>query len=101
MFRHAFALFASAALTALALSACSGEQLNVDDYDRTCEDATDCVGIYVGDCDSCACDNAAINQSDLAKYQGDVTALECTHDASCKCATPAVSCKAGKCALGK
>jgi hypothetical protein len=101
MLRHVIvASFAVAAVVAFA-PGCSPEQLNLDDYDTTCMDASDCVGVYVGDCSSCMCENAAINQEDLAKYQGDVTALGCSMGQNCDCPAAKVTCTAGKCGIGK
>jgi hypothetical protein len=101
MLRHVFAAVAALGLTALFAPACDGESLTLTDYDVTCDDASDCVGIYVGDCGDCNCPNAAINQSDLPHYQGDATALACDSGPSCDCAAPKVQCKSGKCVIGK
>ena len=101
MLRHAFTLLAAASVIALVAPGCSPEQLTLTDYDTTCMDASDCVAVYVGDCSSCMCPNAAINQGDLAKYQGDERALGCSGAQACDCAATTVSCTAGKCAIGK
>ncbi len=101
MLRHTFALIAAAIALAFVAPGCSPSQLSIDDYDTTCMDPTDCVGVYVGDCSSCMCPNAAINQIDLAKYQGDESALACSMGQGCECPLAKVTCTAGKCAIGK
>ena len=101
MLRHAFTLLVAATAVTLATPGCSPAQLTLTDYDTNCMDATDCVGVYIGDCSSCMCPNAAINQTDLAKYQGDVAALGCSMGQNCDCAMAKISCTAGKCAIAQ
>jgi hypothetical protein len=100
MLRHALALIAVTAAFALAAPGCGNEQLSVADYDTTCDDASDCSAVYIGECSSDMCPNAAINTTDLAKYQGDANALDCEFSPGCTTKV-SVTCKAGKCAVGK
>lgn len=55
--------------------------IDANDYDRTCTTAADCVAIVAdpsGGCQYCACPNAAINKSDLAKEQAAANAWNAT-----------------------
>ena len=66
--------------------------INANDYNRTCTTAADCVAIVSdpsGGCQYCACPNAAINKSDLAKEQ----AAENAWNATCP-ANPGALCGA-------
>jgi hypothetical protein len=101
MLRHALILLGASATVALFAPGCSPAQLTLSDYDQSCMDASECVAVYVGDCSSCMCPNAAINQVDLAKYQGDEAALGCMTGQNCDCAMPIITCSNGTCGLGK
>src|SRR5271155_4648780 len=58
----------------------------VSSYDTSCESASDCTGITVGDICSgyCACPNAFINRSSLVQYQKNVAGLS-TSNPPCEC----------------
>src|ERR1051325_1974274 len=94
MLRH---LFAAAAFAAFAVAACSGAALTLSDYDTACQEDVDCVGVYIGDCSSCMCPNAAIAKTDLPKYEGDARALDCGSAQNCDCALVDVACQHGVC----
>ena len=80
--------FSSIALAALA--ACGGETttnnkttvVDVTDYDQSCQADTDCVVVRDGDI-CCGCPNAAINKTDLERYQGDLGTCEAQCDIGC------------------
>jgi hypothetical protein len=76
-------------------------------FDQSCSKASDCVPVYSGAVVCCggACDGAAINKSDEAKYEAAVMAaraqLDCT-GVPCSdiaCAIPTATCESGKCVV--
>jgi hypothetical protein len=89
-------------LLALACSAAPPD-IHATSYNQSCFMSSDCVLISEGSgcCNSCS--NAAINQSDLAKYQSDIAPRKdaCT-GTSCPalaCVFSAAYCSAGTCAV--
>jgi hypothetical protein len=108
---------AAVALTFSILAACSGGAttlptgggpLLASSYDQSCSVASDCAPIYAGTATCCnvACDNAAINRSDLSKYEADLAAdtpTDCTRVAcpAIACEVPDVACVAGTCAIAQ
>jgi hypothetical protein len=95
---------------ALALCACGSDdtldrhstRVEVADYATTCEAAADCAAVAVGQfCPCPPCANAAINASDLGRYQAKVSAIHCSVSGKCgACGTPpAVDCVDGGCTL--
>jgi hypothetical protein len=87
-----FALAALLLGAPIAAAACNGVTVvDVTDYDQTCKADADCVAVKNGDI-CCGCPNAAINKSDLARYQDDlgtcaaVCEIACVGDAIPVCA---------------
>jgi MYXO-CTERM domain-containing protein len=67
------------ALWLAALGGGCAPQLNVDDYDRSCGTADDCVAVVVGDVCGGSCGpgpDAAINRSDEPKLEADAEAAQ-------------------------
>ena len=85
--------------TSASTSACGGKScLPASDYDQSCTQDSDCVGIAEGQlceqgCIGCA--NAAINVRDQAKYQSAVSGFSGT----CSCPGVPIACNAGTCGL--
>lgn len=52
------------------LSGCS-TTIDADDYERSCQEDSECMIISVGDICDCSCDVSAINRSDEAAYRED------------------------------
>jgi hypothetical protein len=74
------------------------------DYDRSCEQDSDCVGIAEGDlcaenvCTDCV--TAAINARDQTQYQNDVSSKVSTQ-LFCPCPDVPVACNAGTCGIAR
>lgn len=87
-----------AALPLLSLS-CGSTNVDITEYDQSCEVGEDCIPVVDGD-PCCGCPNAAVNKSELERYQDAVA--ECTELCDIECGkTPTVACQAGKCTLGE
>ncbi len=74
--------------------------LTLSDYNTKCSAPGDCMAAVVGNVCPCACPSAAINKSDMAKYQQDLAAAQshCTGPgAGCACIAIKVDCQAGTC----
>jgi len=55
--------------------ACSGStELNIQNYDRACTAASDCVVVATDAC--CGCPASAINMSSLAQYNADLSSAK-------------------------
>jgi hypothetical protein len=67
--------------------------INASDYDQTCEQDSDCIGIGEGNGCDCkvVCQNAAINIADEAKWLKD-RAETPAHAAKCLCPNAPVPC---------
>jgi hypothetical protein len=75
--------------------------IHASDFDQSCTTVSDCISINEGTGCCLACQYAAINKADSAKYQAKVKELQssCT-TAKCAqppCAAPQLGCTAGKC----
>ena len=74
------------------------------DYDRSCVQDSDCVGIAEGDLcaeDVCTnCVNAAINARDQTQYQNDVSS-KVSPQRFCPCPDEPVACNAGTCGIAR
>jgi hypothetical protein len=86
--------------TSASTSACGGKScLPASDYDQSCRQDSDCVGITEGDLctEGCiGCLNAAINVRDQAKYMSNVSGFA----GNCSCpAVLGIACNAGTCGL--
>ncbi len=55
---------------------------DVEQYDQSCELSTDCVLVIDGDI-CCGCPNAAINESELERYQSDLGECSAQCDIGC------------------
>jgi hypothetical protein len=93
------ALVTLLALAAAPLAACGqGTSISAADYAQTCAAEPDCTPIFVGDLCSCRCDYAAINKSDLARYEAARARITC--DKQCApCQSATATCTAGRCAI--
>lgn len=76
--------------------------IDVADYDTSCVDTSDCAPVFAGDlCGVCDCPTAAINSSELAKYQAEVAVKDVgTPPNECLCPAIPKGCVAGQCVLG-
>ena len=64
------------ALWLLALCACGGTEINSGSYDRACTVDANCAPVFQGDaCAPCRCSNAAVNSSQVARYESDLLNL--------------------------
>jgi hypothetical protein len=97
--RRSIAAFAVAASCGFWATACGVPPLDIANYDRSCQQASDCVAVYIGGCSGCLCPNTAINRRSQAQYEEDFMMLECTGEA-CPCVPVPPTCKAGQCAAG-
>lgn len=82
-------------LSALIVTACD-TTIEAKDYKQTCSTNDECAPVFVGQfCNGgCGgCSNAAINQSDLARYTADVNTIT----NSCVRVGPPVLCAAAAC----
>src|SRR5512139_735479 len=94
------ALFWPAALAcAVACGDGTGGTTNVDvtEYDQSCNATEDCVVVKNGDI-CCGCPNAAINSKDLERYQDDLGECEAQCDIACVGNYVAL-CDQGKCTI--
>jgi hypothetical protein len=76
--------------------------LSLSDYSTRCAAAAECVAVTVGALCPCACPNAAINRSDLPRYEADRMQVRCADTGVIcgPCPEPrAPVCQAGTCAL--
>ncbi len=100
-----FLLGALTGVLALSLAECGSSTVTLSDngYKNTCSAPTDCAPVFFGNVCGCACANAAINQSYLARYQADFDAAHagCTPSAcQADCVASTATCAAGGvCAL--
>ena len=89
------ALLLAAPLVAVA---CTGTTIvDVTEYDQTCAKDEDCVAVKNGDI-CCGCPDAAINTSELARYQDDLGTCAAQCDIGCV-GDPIAVCSAGKCGI--
>jgi hypothetical protein len=82
------------------LVACSGSTaINIQNYDRSCNNATVCVAVQTDAC--CGCQTSAINKDALAQFQSDLAAAKSNcGGVSCQnmaCQNLVVGCAAGVC----
>lgn len=109
MARHlafALGLIGVAALLAAGGGCGSSKSCSIaaSDYDRSCVQDSDCVGIAEGDlcaenvCTNCA--NAAINARDQTQYQNDVSS-KVSQQRFCPCPDEPVVCNAGTCGIAR
>lgn len=89
--------------TSVSTSACSKScAIEASDYDRSCVQASDCVGIAEGDLcneDCTDCINATINVRAQAQYQSDLSS-KVGRGRDCPCpAPPPLACIAGTCSI--
>jgi hypothetical protein len=97
--RMAFVGAALIAALPLWVLACGDTNVDVTEYDQSCELGEDCIAVVDGD-PCCGCPNAAVNKSEAARYQEAVG--ECTELCDIECGTAViVSCQEGKCTLGE
>jgi hypothetical protein len=85
-----------AGLSGAVLAECDGGRtfpINASDYDQSCEQDSDCIGIGEGNgCDcNVVCKNAAINIADEAKWRKDLAETP-AHAAQCLCPAARVPC---------
>jgi hypothetical protein len=74
--------------------------ISLSSYDTSCQQASDCTAVAVGSLGCCDCPNAAINGSDLAKYQADANAARGQCNLLCgACPLTASICAQGTCDL--
>src|SRR5688572_30459245 len=79
--------------------ACGDTNVDVTEYDQSCEVGEDCIAVVDGD-PCCGCPNAAVNKSEATRYQEAVG--ECSELCEIECGQAViVSCQEGKCALGE
>lgn len=88
----------------LALTAGCGTPANTSisaaSYSSSCSVEADCVAIFVGNQCSCGCEYAAINRSDLSRYQADKARISCVEDFVCgPCMSATATCTAGRCVI--
>jgi hypothetical protein len=74
--------------------------ISASSYSATCSMESDCVEIFVGDQCACQCQYAAINRSDLPRYQADRARIYCPMTQLCQpCQSASATCTAGRCAI--
>jgi hypothetical protein len=79
--------------------ACGEPNVEVSEYDQSCEIGEDCIAVVDGD-PCCGCPNAAVNKSESARYQAEVA--ECSALCDIESGQAVVfSCQEGKCTLGE
>lgn len=94
----ALALAALALAAPLAAAACTGTTIvDVTEYDQSCTKDADCVVVKDGDI-CCGCPDAAINVSELERYQDDLGTCDAQCDIGCV-GDPIAVCSAGKCGV--
>jgi hypothetical protein len=87
-------------LLALAAGCGAVTSISAESYNQSCSVEADCVEIFVGDVCSCRCDYAAINRSDLSRYQADRARITCLEQKLCgPCQSAAATCTAGRCVI--
>jgi hypothetical protein len=92
-----------AAVAVFCVAACS-TTIDATHYSQTCSVDGDCSPVYSGQlCDACRCPNAAINTSDLARYNADQSTLlgHCglQRGIACDCVQATAHCDAGACTV--
>ncbi len=98
MLRRLTVLFATFGAS---VAACGGPTtLDVGRYDRSCTSASDCVAVTTDAC--CGCPTAAINQSDLGRYEADLQAASknCGACTEKPCVPVLAACVGGLCTTG-
>ena len=92
-----------AALASLALAACADTTILGSDYDQSCDEATDCRAVLVGDVCACPCGGDAINARDEQRYEADYAAKQRDLCGEVTCGPcrilPPPSCKNKRCSL--
>lgn len=88
---------------ALSAEACS-KTASITDFDTSCQQDSDCIAVYIGPPVCCSGMNAAINASDLAKYDAEIAAQDRGFVCNVACIeppgpTPVPACSAGTCEL--
>lgn len=79
-------------------AACNGVTVvDVAEYDQSCTEDSDCVAVKDGDI-CCGCPNAAINKSDLDRYNDDLGTCSAQCDIGCV-GDPIPVCVDKKCGL--
>jgi hypothetical protein len=93
-------LLALSLVAAFSAAACS-KTISLTDFDTSCQKDSDCIAVYIGPPECCAGPNAAINASDQAKYDAEISAQGHVCDAECGAfgPTPVPVCSAGTCEL--
>lgn len=87
-------------LLALAAGCGAVTSISAESYNQSCGVEADCVEIFVGDVCSCRCEFAAINRSDLSRYQADRARITCLEQKLCgPCQSAAATCTAGRCVI--
>jgi hypothetical protein len=84
------------------MCSCTLPAINPADYNQGCVTSEDCIAVWVGDVCSCACNGAAINKSDQARYAADVQSRlsHCGPFPGCGvCDQVRTTCMAGRCAV--
>lgn len=75
--------------------------IHASEFDQSCSTASDCIAVKEGDVCACSCPSAAINESDVGKYQSKVVQLKssCSGTQGCgvSCAQNHVECNASQC----
>jgi hypothetical protein len=99
-------LAVAVALAGSLLWGCPGSTtLDASRYQTSCQVASDCVTVFVGDvCSTCTCHNTAISRSSQEAYNGDLGGIIfwCTPgllDTCGACAQVTAVCDAGQCGL--
>lgn len=73
---------------------------STDDFDRSCDIAADCAGVFEGDvCAECQCPNAAVSASEVEQYREQFDPA-CAVPSPCDCAETPISCNDGVCEAG-
>lgn len=92
------ASFVTLAFVPLLVVACTGVTVvDVADYDQSCTQDADCVAVKNGDI-CCGCPDAAINKSELERYQDDLGECAAICEIGCTGAAKPV-CVDKKCGL--
>lgn len=77
--------------------------LEASKFERACDTAAQCRPAFFGDvCKGCTCPNGAVNEQGFIKYQLERSNLTCPAgrpEVLCDCASPALGCVDGECAV--
>jgi hypothetical protein len=87
--------------TSPATTACTSCTINPSDFDQSCTEDSDCVGIASGDLcskDCTNCVNAAINVRSEKQYQDEFSS-RVGKESICPCALAVTGCNSGTCGL--